>query len=49
MFKAKQICQSHGAKKLKWEVQEDNHKAINFYKRLGAEVNIKGVCHWSAE
>ena len=49
MAKARTVCKAHGFKRLKWEAQEDNHQAIKFYKRLGAEVDIKGVCHWGTE
>lgn len=31
-----------------WSVQTDNHKAIAFYKRLGASVRITGKCGWRA-
>ena len=47
MLKAKEICKAKDVRKMKWEVERDNHKAIKFYERLGANVNIKGVCNWS--
>jgi ribosomal protein S18 acetylase RimI-like enzyme len=46
MLKAKDVCFANGCRRLKWEVEEDNISAIRFYERLGAEVNIKGVCRW---
>ncbi len=46
MMKARDVCKSHGAMRLKWEVEQDNHQAIKFYERLGAEVDVKGVCRW---
>lgn len=46
MLKAKEVCRARGAKRLKWEVQEDNNSAIRFYQRLGAEIEVKGVCRW---
>ncbi|SFC08500.1 GNAT family N-acetyltransferase [Pseudoalteromonas denitrificans] len=47
MLKCKDECQNQGYSRIKWEVEKDNHKAIKFYQRLGAQVNIKGVCRWS--
>jgi GNAT superfamily N-acetyltransferase len=47
MVKAREVCHANGCKRLKWEVEQDNHQAIKFYQRLGAEVNIKGVCVWT--
>lgn len=41
-----ELCLEMNIKRVKWEVDEDNQAAIRFYKRLGATVNIKGVCHW---
>ena len=46
MLGANQLCKSRGGKRLKWEVQQDNLQAIKFYKRLGAQVDIKGICRW---
>ncbi|MCJ8270713.1 MAG: GNAT family N-acetyltransferase [Psychrosphaera sp.] len=45
-LKAKDVCFANGCRRLKWEVEEDNLSAIRCYERLGAEVNIKGVCRW---
>ncbi|MEH6631835.1 MAG: GNAT family N-acetyltransferase [Halopseudomonas aestusnigri] len=47
MKNARTLCEKRGVKSIKWEVEEDNIKAIKFYKRLGAEVDIKGICRWS--
>ena len=49
MVKAREVCKSQGLKRLKWEVEQDNHQAIKFYQRLGAEVDIKGVCRWGTQ
>jgi ribosomal protein S18 acetylase RimI-like enzyme len=46
MLKAKGICKEKNINKIRWEVQKDNINAIKFYKRLGAEINIKGVFKW---
>ncbi|WP_103068743.1 GNAT family N-acetyltransferase [Aquimarina sediminis] len=47
MQKAKQICEDKEVNKIRWEVQKDNIGAINFYKRLGAQLDIKGIFKWS--
>lgn len=47
MQKIKQTCRDKGIQRVKWEVEKDNIAAIRFYKRLGATVNIKGVCSWN--
>lgn len=49
MFKAREICRFQGIKQLRWEVMEDNQRAIKFYRRLGVEVGFKGVCRWNLE
>jgi len=46
MFKAKEVCLAKGASRIKWEVEQDNHGAIKFYERLGANVDIKGLFRW---
>lgn len=46
MTNARTICEKKGVRSIKWEVEENNQKAIKFYKRLGTEVSIKGVCRW---
>ncbi|WP_299381169.1 GNAT family N-acetyltransferase [uncultured Kiloniella sp.] len=47
MLAAQDLCKTKGVERLRWEVQQDNHKAIKFYQRLGARVDIKGVCKWA--
>ena len=46
MFKAKDVCLANGASRIKWEVEQDNHGAIKFYERLGANLDIKGLFRW---
>jgi GNAT superfamily N-acetyltransferase len=46
MFKAKEVCLAKGASRIKWEVEQDNHGAIKFYERLGANIDIKGLFKW---
>ena len=46
MLKAKDVCLANEVKRIKWEVEQDNHRAIKFYERLGANVDIKGVFKW---
>lgn len=46
MLKAKEVCLSKDAVRIKWEVERDNHAAIKFYERLGGNVNIKGLFRW---
>lgn len=46
MYKAKEVCLAKGANRIKWEVEQDNHGAIKFYERLGANKNIKGLFRW---
>jgi len=49
MLKAKEVCLSKGAKRIRWEVEQDNHGAIRFYERLGANCEIKGLFKWNVE
>ncbi|GAC19001.1 GNAT family N-acetyltransferase [Paraglaciecola arctica] len=46
MLKAKDVCSAKGASRIRWEVEQDNLKAIKFYKRLGADFDIKGFFRW---
>ncbi len=46
MEKAKELCANRKASTIKWEVEMDNEKAIRFYERLGAKMNIKGIFKW---
>jgi GNAT superfamily N-acetyltransferase len=43
---AKKVCKARGVYRLKWEVEQNNLKAINVYERLGVVINIKGICRW---
>ncbi len=49
MKKMQRLCLSHGVYHIRWEVEENNQKAIDFYKNLGAEFKLKGICHWHAK
>lgn len=46
MFAAKGVCQNHDVEKIRWEVQQDNLRAISFYEDLGAKMQTKGVFGW---
>jgi GNAT superfamily N-acetyltransferase len=46
MYKVKEVCLAKGVGRIKWEVEQDNHGAIKFYQRLGANMNIKGLFRW---
>jgi len=46
MSKAKEVCQSNGGNRIRWEVEKDNLAAIKFYERLGANIDIKGLFKW---
>jgi len=46
MLKAKEVCLKNGASKIRWEVEQDNHRAIKFYQNLGAKIDIKGLFRW---
>jgi len=46
MLNAKDVCIVKGAGRIKWEVEQDNHAAIKFYERLGANIGIKGLFRW---
>ncbi len=46
MFKAKETCKEKKIGRITWEVEENNHRAIQFYKRLGAELQLKGKFRW---
>ena len=47
MFKAKEVCIKNGASRIRWEVEQDNHRAIKFYQNLGAQLDIKGLFRWN--
>lgn len=40
---AKNVCDESGQLHMKWEVQLDNDKAIEFYKKQGATVSSRGI------
>ena len=46
MYKAKQVCLANDASCIRWQVEQDNHGAIKFYKGLGANLDIKGFFRW---
>jgi len=46
MEAAQQKCLEKKIHLIKWEVEKNNTKAIHFYNRLGAEMNIKGIFKW---
>ena len=46
MRRAKEVCENTGCSRIRWQVEKDNHGAIKFYQRLGAELNIKGLFNW---
>ncbi|OUS30715.1 GNAT family N-acetyltransferase [Thalassotalea sp. 42_200_T64] len=46
MVKAKEVCLANGAGRICWQVEQDNHAAIKFYERLGANLDIKGFFRW---
>ncbi len=47
MQQAKEICNKKGINLIRWEVQKDNQKAIEFYNRLGATMKEKGIFKWN--
>ena len=46
MQESKSHCDRIGISRIRWEVQTDNHNAIRFYERLGAQMIEKGVFTW---
>jgi len=44
---ARNICNKKNVELIRWEVEKDNFRAIDFYKRVGAKINIKGIFRWS--
>lgn len=43
MQEAKVVCNYNDRLHMKWEVQLDNEKAIEFYKKQGATVSFRGI------
>jgi len=46
MLYAKQLCENKDISMIRWEVQQDNVKAVSFYNRLGADMYSKGIFRW---
>ena len=46
MRKAKSICENKSSGLIRWEVEKDNQKAIEFYERLGVKMVEKGIFKW---
>ncbi len=49
MLKAKEVCLTNGATRIRWQVEADNEGAIKFYQRLGAKLEIKGFFLWDVK
>ena len=43
MQKAKDVCEKSGRLHMKWEVQQDNERAIDFYNKQGATISLRGI------
>lgn len=46
MQKAKSLCENESSGLMRWEVEKDNHKAIQFYESLSAKMVEKGIFKW---
>ncbi|MBL6446386.1 GNAT family N-acetyltransferase [Fulvivirga sp. 29W222] len=46
MQRAKEICSDKAINMIRWEVETDNIKAIDFYNRLGVTMKEKGLFRW---
>jgi len=46
MEAAKAQCLSRSVSYIRWEVETDNTKAIDFYEKLGANMTEKGIFKW---
>ena len=44
---AQDFCVEKGIYSIRWEVQKDNLKAIEFYNGLGAKMKEKGIFRWN--
>ncbi|AKA35370.1 GNAT family N-acetyltransferase [Flagellimonas lutaonensis] len=44
--RAKSLCANESSGLMRREVEKDNHKAIQFYNRLGAKMVEKGIFRW---
>lgn len=49
MQEARKISLENGIKTIRWEVEKTNVRAIEFYKRLGAEIILKGIFRWNLD
>lgn len=47
MNHAKDICKEKNISLIKWEVEKDNVRAIEFYNRLDAKITEKGIFRWN--
>ncbi|MDH3709052.1 MAG: GNAT family N-acetyltransferase [Cyclobacteriaceae bacterium] len=46
MRHARDICKEKNIALIRWEVENHNTKAIEFYKSLGADLTEKGIFRW---
>lgn len=46
MLYAKKISKANSVDLIRWEVENNNAKAISFYNRLGAKMYSKGIFRW---
>lgn len=46
MQRAKEACKEKNINLIRWEVEKENAKAIEFYNRLGAKISEKGIFKW---
>ena len=46
---ARGICETTGRLHMKWEVQPENERAIEFYEKLGATVSLRGIASCKVE
>lgn len=49
MQEARVVCEHNGRLHMKWEVQPDNENAIEFYKKQGATVSLRGIGNCKAK
>ena len=47
METARDICIDKNVNLIRWEVETENDKAIEFYNKLGASMNEKGIFRWN--
>ena len=46
---ARDVCKITDRLHMKWEVQPENERAIEFYKKLGATVSLRGIASCKVE